>query len=184
MRSCSFDTELIDGNKCAKNQCDGFVAAIEIFGRLSFFLYPANLLSKALDPRNIGCPFSAKLIVISSARRSHSPSSLHVWIPYHFVSDPDRRNDQWPCPNLFAILVSKEFEMHKSSFPYCLTIWCHCTLTLRWFFLGIAQVYTVFQSSCSGSRRESAMWWIPGKFYTLIPSAPRRFDPTLDIEVN
>ena len=34
---------------------------------------------------------------------------------------------------------------------------CRCTLTWRWFVLAIAQVHTEFQSSCSGSRWESAM---------------------------
>ena len=58
--------------------------------------------SKALVPRNAGCPLSLKLIIMASATRSHSPFGLYVWVPYHFFSDPGSRNDQCPCANLLA----------------------------------------------------------------------------------
>ena len=43
----------------------------------------------------------------------------------------------------------------------------------------IAQVHTLFQSSCFESRRKFSMQWILGKMSTRTPSAPRRFDPNL-----
>ena len=71
--------------------------------------FPLSLLrkaprSKALDPRNTGCPLSLKLITMSSATRSHSPFG---------------QVDQSPCANLLAYSATVwEFAIHNYSFPF------------------------------------------------------------------
>ena len=146
------------------------------------FKYP---LSKALDPRNTGCPLSQQLIIMISATLSHSPFGLYVFLQYHFVSDPRPRSDQCPCANLLAHSATlREFATQASRFPFFSPCNVVCTLTWRWFVLGIAQAHTLFHSSCVESRWESAMHWILGNLSTRPPLAPRRFDPTLDNWMN
>ena len=49
----------------------------------------------------------------------HSPFGLYVWVPYHFVSHPGPRNDQWLGANLLAYFASlTEFAIHNSLFPF------------------------------------------------------------------
>ena len=51
VRYCSVDTELTDGNNCAKNYLDGSVAAIKYKDNFLCLLLFNSPLSKALDPR-------------------------------------------------------------------------------------------------------------------------------------
>ena len=73
--------------------------------------------SKALVPRNTGCPLSLKLSNMCSATSSHSPFGLYVFDPYHFFSDPGPRNDHCPCGNIRAYPATVvDFATHISLF--------------------------------------------------------------------
>ena len=66
--------------------------------------------------RKTGCPLSPNLIHINSAARSHFPPGLSLLVEYHFISDPNPRNDQRPAGNLFANRdTSVELSTHSVS---------------------------------------------------------------------
>ena len=112
-------------------------------------------------------PFTVRLVRVSS-------------VPFLFWSRPEKTKNV--CARIFLHILQRFWNSQCAILCFLLlSILCHCTLTWRWFVLSISQVHTVFQSSFSGSRRESVMWWILGIFSTRTPSAPRRFDPILDI---
>ena len=56
--NCSVNAALIDGNYCAKNQFNSLWVTTEVCGQFSTSF--AHQSSKALDPRNTGCPLSLK----------------------------------------------------------------------------------------------------------------------------
>ena len=65
----------------------------------------------------MGCPFSLRLRIMSSATRSHSPPGLKVSVAFHFVSVPRPRNDQWLEENFFTNLPTRvELSRHTCSF--------------------------------------------------------------------
>ena len=99
--------------------------------------------------------FSLKLSSMCSATASHSPFGLYVFDPYHFFPDPGPRNDQCPCANLFCI-----------SWEYCPLEFHRFSITFIIFWIS-ARICGVVNH---------------GNFSTRIPLAPRRFDPTLDIQ--
>ena len=69
-RNCSVDTELIDGDDCAKNQFKGVVVATKCI-EISLFLCFSNLFVPKHWIHGIRGPLSLKLSIMSSATRSH-----------------------------------------------------------------------------------------------------------------
>ena len=140
--------------------------------------------SRALVPRNTGCPLSLKLNNMCSATSSHFPFGLYVCDPYHLFSDPSPRRDQCPCANHFAHPATVlEFATHHSLFPFL----------LYKMFLYI-DMKILLPVNCSSSHCVSAIiFWISARicnavnpwkfFHSSSIGLLRRFDPTLDIEV-
>ena len=175
---CSVDTELIDGNDCAKNHFGCVVVTTEMFWQC--VLFPLLFeISSFQSTGSTECGMSTFTEVDHHVLSDTIPFGLHVWVPYHFFSDPGPRNEQCPCAYLLVFCYG--FGIRSTQF-FVLSTQCRCTLTWRWFILGIAQVHNVFQSSCSGSRRESAMQWILGNFPLELHQLP--YDPILDIGMN
>ena len=116
---------------------------------------------KTLGPRNAGCPLSMKLIIMSSAMWCHSPFGLYVTIP-SLIQAQDTTNAR---ARIFSHNLEKFWNSQNTFLRFLfLSTQCRCTLTWRQLFLYIAQFHIEFQSSCFGSRWESALLWILGYF--------------------
>ena len=122
---------------------------------------------------------------MSSAAWSHAPFGLYVWVPYHFFSDPGPRKRKMSVRessciscNGFGIRNAQFFVSFFSPY-YVIVHWHEDDSSCQ--FLSFT---LYFSHHFLDSRRESVMWWILWIFFTRTPSAPRRFDPILDIGMN
>ena len=77
IRQCSVDTDLIDGNDCAKKHLCSFVVTTEMYRQFSF-CSSYLLFQKHWIHEKTGCPLSLKLIIMISATRFHAPFGLCV----------------------------------------------------------------------------------------------------------
>ena len=77
-RYCCVDSELISGNKCTKSHFGCFVVTTEMKRQFSFSFTFQSSSFQSTGSTEYGCPLSLKLIIMSSATRSHSPFGLYV----------------------------------------------------------------------------------------------------------
>ena len=159
IRYCSVNTELIDGKDCAKNHFGCVVVTTEMYRQCSssFASQSSSFQSTGSKengtstfneadhqcPQRHGIPFSIRLVRVSS-------------VPFLFWSRPKKRPMSVRETSCIFFLRFGNSLWTILRFLF-FSIQCRCTLTWRWFVLGVAQVPTVFHSSCSGSRREAAM---------------------------
>ena len=114
---CSVKTELIYRNNCAKNSFNRVLVGTIVDRQFStaFALELTSGQWTGLVARKTGCPLSANVNIIFSAIWSHSPCGLSSLTEYHVFSDPDKRNDHCPAPNLFANRgTSWAFDSHST----------------------------------------------------------------------
>ena len=105
--------------------------------------------------RQFSCSFASQTSSIESTGSTEYGMSTFTEVDHHVLSDAIPFSIA--CAHLLAYSATiREFATQVSRFSFS-PIQCRYTLTWRWSVQGIAQVHTEFQSSCFGSRRESAM---------------------------
>ena len=128
-----------------------------------------------LVARKIGHPLSANSTNIFSAILSHTPCRLSSLIQYYFFSESGPINDHCPFPNLLAYRdTSLAFARHSFSLsfvPQEITLNTNIYNILPVKFSGVS---SYLNSKCLTSSL-SCNVLNPGKYYTRIPLARRRF---------
>ena len=170
-------TEWICRNNYAKNSLNRFQIGCIVYRQFT----TSFASTSGLVARKIGQSLSANSPNIFSARLSHTPCGLSSFKECHFFSEPGPINDHCPYPNLFAYReTSLAFARHSFSLSFdpqekSLNIDINMILPIK---------FSSVSSNLTSKRLTSSLSCNvlnPGKYFTGIPLARRRFCPSFCI---
>ena len=175
IRYCSVDTELIDGNDCAKKHIDCRVVTTEMYRQFCFSFAFSNLLVHLhWTPGIRECPFFTEVDHIPSDAIPFSVRFVRVSsVPLLFRSRPKKKTT-----NVRARIFLHTLQLFWNSLNTSLRF------LLSPYNVVVHYMKMILPVNCSGSHCISViMFWIsaricnimnPGNLSTRPPSAPRR----------